>query len=71
MRLVCPQIFIYKTANLHMSRPASKRALAAAFINSIGSVAAYWCAYIFVDPPGLHPAFYTRKSRWISPAEDA
>lgn len=45
---VGPQILMYKTMNLHLARPISKRAAASALVNAIGGTSNIWASYLYV-----------------------
>ncbi|CAI6086743.1 hypothetical protein V2G26_009724 [Clonostachys chloroleuca] len=52
-----PQIMLYKTLNLHMARPFSKRSVGTAMINSIGGLSNIWASYLYFGPPQYTAAF--------------
>jgi hypothetical protein len=54
---VGPQILLYKTINLHLTRPVSKRAAASALANAIGGTANIWTSYLYYAPPHFYAAF--------------
>ncbi|KAL1880646.1 hypothetical protein Daus18300_001257 [Diaporthe australafricana] len=54
---VGPQILLYKTMNLHLARPVSKRAAASALINAIGGTSNIWTSYLYYAPPHFYAAF--------------
>ena len=54
---VGPQILLYKTINLHLTRPISKRAAASALVNAIGGTANIWTSYLYYAPPHYYAAF--------------
>lgn len=54
---VGPQILLYKTMNLHLARPVSKRAAASALINAIGGTSNIWTSYLYYAPPRFYAAF--------------
>jgi hypothetical protein len=54
---VGPQILLYKTINLHLTRPVSKRAAASALVNAIGGTANIWTSYLYYAPPHFYAAF--------------
>lgn len=56
---VGPQLLLYKTANLHLARPISKRAAASALINAIGGTSNIWASYLYYAPPHFYAAFGT------------
>ncbi|RAK85160.1 pantothenate transporter [Aspergillus costaricaensis CBS 115574] len=56
---VGPQLLLYKTINLHMARPVSKRAAASALVNSIGCTSNIWASYLYYDGPHFYAAFGT------------
>lgn len=56
---VGPQILLYKTINLHLTRPISKRAAASALVNAIGGTANIWTSYLYYAPPQYYAAFGT------------
>lgn len=58
---VGPQILLYKTINLHIARPTTKRAAATALVNSIGGTSNIWMSYLYIGAPRYFPAFGTRK----------
>ena len=55
------QILLYKTINLHLARPVSKRAAATALTNAIGGTSNIWMSYLYTGPPHFYPAFGTRE----------
>jgi MFS family permease len=55
--LVGPQILLYKTINIHLARPVSKRAAASALVNSIGGTSNIWASYLYYVPPHYFAAF--------------
>jgi hypothetical protein len=55
--LAGPQIMLYKTLNLHMARPFSKRSVGTAMINSIGGLSNIWASYLYFGPPQYTAAF--------------
>lgn len=55
------QILLYKTINLHLARPVSKRAAATALVNAIGGTSNIWMSYLYINPPHYYPAFGTRE----------
>ncbi|UZJ50695.1 hypothetical protein CBS101457_000015 [Exobasidium rhododendri] len=54
---VGPQILLYKTINLHLARPVSKRAAASALVNAIGGTSNIWASYLYYGPPHYYAAF--------------
>lgn len=56
---VGPQILMYKTINLHLARPISKRAAASALVNAIGGTSNIWASYLYYAPPRFYAAFGT------------
>lgn len=56
---VGPQILLYKTINLHLARPISKRAAASALVNAIGGTSNIWASYLYYAPPHFYAAFGT------------
>ncbi|KAF2152784.1 MFS general substrate transporter [Myriangium duriaei CBS 260.36] len=56
---VGPQLLLYKTINLHLARPISKRAAASAFVNAIGGTSNIWSSYLYYAPPHFYAAFAT------------
>ena len=56
---VGPQILLYKTINLHLARPVSKRAAASALVNAIGGTSNIWASYLYYAPPHFFAAFGT------------
>ncbi|KAI7158591.1 MFS general substrate transporter [Hortaea werneckii] len=54
---VGPQILLYKTINLHLARPVSKRAAASALVNAIGGTSNIWASYLYYAPPHFYAAF--------------
>ncbi|KAK8203065.1 putative pantothenate transporter [Phyllosticta capitalensis] len=56
---VGPQILMYKTINLHLARPISKRAAASALVNAIGGTSNIWSSYLYYDAPRFYAAFGT------------
>jgi hypothetical protein len=58
---VGPQILLYKTINLHLARPTSKRAAASALVNAIGGTSNIWMSYLYIGAPHFFPAFGTRE----------
>ncbi|KAK4494376.1 hypothetical protein PRZ48_014674 [Zasmidium cellare] len=54
---VGPQILLYKTTNLHLARPVSKRAAASALVNAIGGTSNIWTSYLYYAPPHYYAAF--------------
>ena len=56
---VGPQLLLYKTINLHLARPVSKRAAASALVNAIGGTANIWASYLYYAPPQFFAAFGT------------
>lgn len=59
---VGPQIFIYKTLNLHIARPHPKRAAGAALINAIGARPTPGASFLYRNPPHFYLAFGCRQS---------
>ncbi|OAK93526.1 MFS transporter [Phaeosphaeriaceae sp. SRC1lsM3a] len=56
---VGPQLVLYKTINLHLARPVSKRAAASALVNAIGGTSNIWASYLYYAPPHFFAAFGT------------
>jgi MFS family permease len=56
---VGPQLVLYKTINLHLARPVSKRAAASALVNAIGGTSNIWASYLYYAPPQFFAAFGT------------
>jgi MFS family permease len=56
---VGPQLLLYKTINLHLARPTSKRAAASALVNAIGGTSNIWASYLYYAPPQFYAAFGT------------
>jgi hypothetical protein len=56
---VGPQILMYKTINVHLARPMTKRAAASAMVNAIGGTANIWTSYLYYAPPHYFAAFGT------------
>lgn len=56
---VGPQLLLFKTINLHLARPVSKRAAASALVNAIGGTANIWASYLYYAPPHFFAAFGT------------
>lgn len=56
---VGPQILLYKTINLHLARPISKRAAASALVNAIGGTSNIWASYLYYAAPHFYAAFGT------------
>lgn len=56
-----PQIFLYKTLNIHMARPYPKRAAGVAMINAIGGLSNVWTSYLYFSSPHYYAAFGTCK----------
>lgn len=56
---VGPQILLYKTINLHLARPISKRAAASALVNAIGGTSNIWASYLYYEGPHFYAAFGT------------
>jgi MFS family permease len=56
---VGPQLLLYKTINLHLARPVSKRAAASALVNAIGGTANIWASYLYYGSPHFYAAFGT------------
>ncbi|GAM38009.1 hypothetical protein TCE0_033r08409 [Talaromyces pinophilus] len=54
-----PQIFLYKTLNIHMARPYPKRAAGVAMINAIGGLSNVWTSYLYFSSPHYYAAFGT------------
>ncbi|KAF2130241.1 MFS general substrate transporter [Dothidotthia symphoricarpi CBS 119687] len=59
---VGPQLVLYKTINLHLARPVSKRAAASALVNAIGGTSNIWASYLYYAPPQFFAAFGTLMS---------
>lgn len=56
---VGPQLLLFKTINLHLARPVSKRAAASALVNAIGGTSNIWASYLYYAPPHFFAAFGT------------
>ena len=56
---VGPQLLLYKTINLHLARPVSKRAAASALVNAIGGTSNIWASYLYYSSPHFYAAFGT------------
>lgn len=56
---VGPQLLLYKTINLHLARPVSKRAAASAMVNAIGGTSNIWASYLYYQKPHFYAAFGT------------
>ncbi|KAJ5126891.1 pantothenate transporter [Penicillium atrosanguineum] len=56
---VGPQLLLYKTINLHLARPVSKRAAASALVNAIGGTSNIWASYLYYAGPHFYAAFGT------------
>ncbi|KAL4981492.1 major facilitator superfamily domain-containing protein [Aspergillus falconensis] len=56
---VGPQLLLYKTINLHLARPVSKRAAASALVNAVGGTSNIWASYLYYDEPRFIAAFGT------------
>jgi MFS family permease len=56
---VGPQLLLYKTINLHLARPVSKRAAASALVNAIGGTSNIWASYLYYGSPHFYAAFGT------------
>ncbi|KAJ5692610.1 hypothetical protein N7462_002033 [Penicillium macrosclerotiorum] len=56
---VGPQLLLYKTINLHLARPVSKRAAASALVNAIGGTSNIWASYLYYASPHFYAAFGT------------
>jgi MFS family permease len=56
---VGPQLLLYKTINLHLARPISKRAAASALVNAIGGTSNIWTSYLYFGEPHFYAAFGT------------
>ena len=56
---VGPQLLLYKTINLHLARPVSKRAAASALVNAIGGTSNIWASYLYYARPHFYAAFGT------------
>ncbi|OJJ02696.1 hypothetical protein ASPVEDRAFT_193725 [Aspergillus versicolor CBS 583.65] len=56
---VGPQLLLFKTINLHLARPVSKRAAASALVNAVGGTANIWASYLYFAPPRFLAAFGT------------
>lgn len=56
---VGPQLLMYKTINLHLARPVSKRAAASALVNAIGGTSNIWASYLYYAEPHFYAAFGT------------
>ena len=54
---VGPQLLLFKTINLHLARPISKRAAASALVNAIGGTSNIWASYLYYAPPHFYAAF--------------
>ena len=69
--VVCPQLFLYKTVNLHLARPAPKRAVAVALLNAVGGTANLWGSYLYLHPPHFYDAFGAREFPFLAVARRA
>ncbi|KAJ2995431.1 hypothetical protein NUW58_g1269 [Xylaria curta] len=56
---VGPQLLLYKTINLHLARPISKRAVSSALVNALGGTSNIWTSYLYYAPPEFYAAFGT------------
>lgn len=56
---VGPQLVLYKTINLHLARPTTKRAAASALVNALGGTSNIWASYLYYAPPRFYAAFGT------------
>ncbi|KAH7139577.1 major facilitator superfamily domain-containing protein [Dendryphion nanum] len=56
---VGPQLVLFKTINLHLARPVSKRAAASALVNALGGTSNIWASYLYYAPPQFYAAFGT------------
>ncbi|PCG92978.1 Major facilitator superfamily domain, general substrate transporter [Penicillium occitanis (nom. inval.)] len=56
---VGPQLLLYKTINVHLARPISKRAVASALVNAIGGTSNIWASYLYYQAPHFYAAFGT------------
>jgi MFS family permease len=56
---VGPQLLLYKTINLHLARPISKRAVASALVNALGGTSNIWASYLYYGSPHYYAAFGT------------
>ncbi|WAO94740.1 Hypothetical protein NCS54_01233800 [Fusarium falciforme] len=56
---VGPQLVLFKTINLHLARPVTKRAAASALVNAIGGTSNIWASYLYYAPPQFYAAFGT------------
>ncbi|KAH8198357.1 hypothetical protein TruAng_007454 [Truncatella angustata] len=56
---VGPQLLMYKTINLHLARPVSKRAAASALVNALGGTSNIWASYLYYSSPHFYAAFGT------------
>ncbi|KAJ5729393.1 major facilitator superfamily domain-containing protein [Penicillium malachiteum] len=56
---VGPQLLLFKTINLHLTRPVSKRAAASALVNAIGGTSNIWASYLYYSSPHFYAAFGT------------
>lgn len=57
-----PQILLYKTINLHLARPITKRAAATALVNAIGGTSNIWALYLYYQGPHFYTAMSTLMS---------
>lgn len=62
---VGPQLLLYKTINLHLARPVSKRAAASALVNAIGGTSNIWASYLYYSSPHFYAAFGTLMASGI------
>lgn len=53
---VGPQLSLYKTINVHLARPISKRAVASALVNAIGGTSNIWASYLYYQAPHFYTA---------------
>jgi len=63
---VAPQIMLYKTMNLHVARPYTKRAAGVALMNAIGGTSNIWGSYLWKKPPRYYEGFGTMMALAIS-----
>ncbi|KAJ6014047.1 hypothetical protein N7540_008638 [Penicillium herquei] len=56
---VGPQLLLFKTINIHLTRPVSKRAAASALVNAIGGTSNIWASYLYYSSPHFYAAFGT------------
>lgn len=66
---VAPQIMLYKTMNLHVARPYTKRAAGVALMNAIGGTSNIWGSYLWKKPPRYYEGFGTSKCPFCFPRQ--